>query len=145
MEYAFLAIAIVSEVIATSYLKQTEGFTKLTPSLICAAAYIVCHYTFAKSLNRINLNIGYATWCGVGLIVTSLVSIFAYKEKLSTVGIIGFSFLCHGSHGFLRFCFLHFTGSVFDFQGAIVTRWPAIVTALIVHYSCIQLVSTCLF
>ena len=58
MEYAFLAIAIVSEVIATSYLKQTEGFTKLTPSLICAAAYIVCHYTFAKSLNRINLNIG---------------------------------------------------------------------------------------
>ena len=50
MEYAFLAIAIVSEVIATSYLKQTEGFTKLTPSLICAAAYIVCHYTFAKSL-----------------------------------------------------------------------------------------------
>ena len=54
MEYAFLAIAIVSEVIATSYLKQTEGFTKLTPSLICAAAYIVCHYTFAKSLNRIN-------------------------------------------------------------------------------------------
>lgn len=48
MEYAFLAIAIVSEVIATSYLKQTEGFTKLTPSLICAAAYIVCHYTFAK-------------------------------------------------------------------------------------------------
>ena len=56
MEYAFLAIAIVSEVIATSYLKQTEGFTKLTPSLICAAAYIVCHYTFAKSLNRINLN-----------------------------------------------------------------------------------------
>ena len=61
MEYAFLAIAIVSEVIATSYLKQTEGFTKLTPSLICAAAYIVCHYTFAYCLNRINLNIGYAT------------------------------------------------------------------------------------
>ena len=92
----FLAIAIVSEVIATSYLKQTEGFTKLTPSLICAAAYIVCHYTFAKSLNRINLNIGYATWCGVGLIVTSLVSIFAYKEKLSTVGIIGLVLITAG-------------------------------------------------
>lgn len=60
MEYAFLAIAIVSEVIATSYLKQTEGFTRLIPSLICAAAYIVCHYTFAKSLLRINLSIGYA-------------------------------------------------------------------------------------
>lgn len=82
MEYAFLAIAIVSEVIATSYLKQTEGFTKLTPSLICAAAYIVCHYTFAKSLNRINLNIGYATWCGVGLIVTSLVSILHTRKTL---------------------------------------------------------------
>ena len=96
MEYVFLAIAIVSEVIATSYLKQTEGFTKLIPSLICAAAYIVCHYTFAKSLNRINLNIGYATWCGVGLIVTSLVSIVAYKEKLSTVGIIGLVLITAG-------------------------------------------------
>ena len=113
MEYAFLAIAIVSEVIATSYLKQTEGFTKLTPSLICAAAYIVCHYTFAKSLNRINLNIGYATWCGVGLIVTSLVSIFAYKEKLSTVGIIGLVLITAGcvmvnafgsNSRFVRFC-----------------------------------------
>ena len=61
-----------------------------------AAAYIVCHYTFAKSLNRINLNIGYATWCGVGLIVTSLVSIFAYKEKLSTVGIIGLVLITAG-------------------------------------------------
>ena len=96
MEYTFLAIAIVSEVIATGYLKQTEGFTKLIPSLICAAAYIVCHYTFAKSLNRINLNIGYATWCGVGLLVTSLVSIFAYKEKLSTVGIIGLVLITAG-------------------------------------------------
>ena len=112
MEYAFLAIAIVSEVIATSYLKQTEGFTKLTPSLICAAAYIVCHYTFAKSLNRINLNIGYATWCGVGLIVTSLVSIFAYKEKLSTVGIIGLVLItagcvmvnAFGNSRFVRLC-----------------------------------------
>ena len=55
MEYAFLAIAIVSEVIATSYLKQTEGFTKLTPSLICAAAYIVCHYTFQPEYRIRNL------------------------------------------------------------------------------------------
>ena len=89
MEYVFLSIAIVSEVVATSYLKQTEGFTKLVPSLICAASYIICHYTFAKSLFRINLSIGYATWCGVGLIVTSLVSVFAYKEKLSFAGVIG--------------------------------------------------------
>ena len=42
------------------------------------------------------MNIGYATWCGVGLIVTSLVSIFAYKEKLSTVGIIGLVLITAG-------------------------------------------------
>ena len=96
MEYVFLAIAIISEVVATSYLKQTEGFTRLIPSLVCAAAYIVCHYTFAKSLLRINLSIGYATWCGVGLIVTSLVSVLAYKEKLSPAGIAGLALITVG-------------------------------------------------
>ncbi len=96
MEYVFLSVAIISEVVATSYLKQTEGFTKLVPSLICAFAYIVCHYTFAKCLLRINLSIGYATWCGVGLIVTSLVSVLIYKEKLSLVGIIGLALITIG-------------------------------------------------
>ena len=96
MAWVFLGIAGLMEVFWSTCLKLSEGFTKLIPSLICAAAYIVCHYTFAKSLNRINLNIGYATWCGVGLIVTSLVSIFAYKEKLSTVGIIGLVLITAG-------------------------------------------------
>lgn len=72
------------------------GLYKADPVADLRGAYIVCHYTFAKSLNRINLNIGYATWCGVGLIVTSLVSIFAYKEKLSTVGIIGLVLITAG-------------------------------------------------
>ena len=58
--------------------------------------YAFLAIAIAKSLNRINLNIGYATWCGVGLIVTSLVSIFAYKEKLSTVGIIGLVLITAG-------------------------------------------------
>ena len=96
MEYLLLAIAIFSEILATSYLKQTEGFTRLLPSIICILAYAVCHYSFARCLMRINLSVGYAVWCGVGLVITTLVSILIYKEKITLAGVIGLVFITVG-------------------------------------------------
>lgn len=89
MGYVLLGVAILSEIIATSYLKQTEGFTKIVPSIICIIAYAICHFSFARSLLRINLSIGYAIWCGIGLAATTLVSIIVYKEKIYLAGGIG--------------------------------------------------------
>lgn len=65
MGYVLLAVAILSEIVGTAYLKQTEGFTKLIPSMICIFVYGVCHYSFAKCLLRVNLSVGYAIWCRV--------------------------------------------------------------------------------
>lgn len=97
MDYIFLTIAIIGELIGTTFLKYSKGFTKLIPSFVCALAYIVCFYSFSKALNTINLSIAYATWCGVGIIVSTAISIFIFKEQISLLGILGIVLILIGA------------------------------------------------
>lgn len=87
MAYLYLAIAIVGELIGTTYLKYSDGFTKLWPSVISIVSYGLCFFIFSKSLQSINLSVAYATWSAVGLIVTSLISVFIFKEGITPAGI----------------------------------------------------------
>ena len=96
MPYILLSVAIAAEIAATSLLKETNGFTRLYPTLACCAAYFVCYLCMAKALRHINLGVAYATWCGVGIIVTALVSLLYYKEKLSLPGLIGIGLILIG-------------------------------------------------
>lgn len=86
MGYLYLALAIVTELIGTTYLKYSEGYTKLVPTVISIASYGFCFYIFSKSLLTINLSVAYATWSAVGLIVTTLISIFIFKEGITAAG-----------------------------------------------------------
>ena len=81
MPYLLLAIAIGSEIVATTFLKYSEGFSRLIPTLICAVFYLICHVTFGK--------MAYAIWCGVGIVVTTLISAVVFREKVSISGIFG--------------------------------------------------------
>ena len=87
--YLFLTIAIASELIGTTFLKYSTGFTKLVPSIISIIAYIVCFFFLSKSLININLSIAYATWSAVGLIVTTIISTVIFKQGITLVGVIG--------------------------------------------------------
>lgn len=87
--YLLLALAIISEIIATTCLKYSEGFTKILPSFVCVVAYIVCYVAFSRAITRIHLGVAYATWCGVGIVVTALISFFLFKERLTIVDIFG--------------------------------------------------------
>lgn len=89
MSYGFLAMAIILELVATSVLKTTEGFTKFYPTLLCIVLYIVCFFCLSRALLKLNLGIAYATWCGVGIVVSTLISVFVYKEKISLPGVAG--------------------------------------------------------
>lgn len=86
MGYVYLAIAIAGELIGTTFLKYSEGFTKLQPSLVTIIAYVICFYSFSKCLFTINLSVAYATWSAVGLIVTAFISILIFKEGLTVAG-----------------------------------------------------------
>ncbi len=87
--YLYLAIAIIGELIGTTCLKYSAGFTKLIPTLSTIAAYTICFFFFSRALNGINLNIAYATWSALGIVVATLLSVFLFSEQITPMGITG--------------------------------------------------------
>ncbi len=97
MNWAYLAIAIVSEVIATSLLKSSDGFRHLLPSVIVVIGYAVAFYFLSLTLRSIPIGIAYAIWSGVGIVLISLVGWFAYDQKLDAAAIIGIVLITAGA------------------------------------------------
>lgn len=62
--------------------EETEGFTRLGPSIICILAYIVCHLSFARCLTKMNLSVGYAVWCGMDLELSSHFTNFQKRKVI---------------------------------------------------------------
>lgn len=89
MPYLLLAFAIGMEILATTLLKFSEGFSKIGPTVGGALAYVLCYTAFSKAVTKMNLGVAYATWCGVGILVTTIISVFVFKEKITVSGIIG--------------------------------------------------------
>lgn len=96
MEYIFLAIAILFEIIASSLLKATQGFTRVLPSMGCIICYCICFYLFSKSLLKLDLGIAYALWCGIGIVATTVISILFFEQKLNVVGWISIAMILIG-------------------------------------------------
>jgi len=71
--WTYLAIAIVAEVIGTSFLKSSEGFTKLLPSAIVVVTYVIAFYFLGLTLKTLPVGIAYAVWAGAGVALITLV------------------------------------------------------------------------
>ncbi|WP_033790779.1 DMT family transporter [Pantoea septica] len=96
MSYAALAFAIVLEVEGTTFLGKSEHFTKLIPTLICAILYACSFYMLAQALRNIPLGIAYASWGGLSIILTAIVGMFFFKQKLDTAAISGIALIVIG-------------------------------------------------
>jgi len=96
MNWLYLTLAIVSEVIATSALKASLGFSKLVPSLIVITGYCASFYLLALTLRSIPLGIAYATWSGVGLALVTLIGWFMYDQKLDIAALSGIGLIFLG-------------------------------------------------
>ncbi len=96
MSYLYLAIAIVSEVIATSALKAAEGFSKPVPSLIVVAGYISAFYFLSVVVKGMQLGVAYAIWCGVGIVLVALAGILLYKQVPDFPAILGMGLIIAG-------------------------------------------------
>ena len=88
MQYVLLGMAIVFEIIATTLLKASEGFSKFIPAAGCAVFYILCFYSFSKALLKIDLGVAYATWCAGGIVATTVIAAAVFGQKLTTAGVI---------------------------------------------------------
>lgn len=94
--YAYLAIAIVAEVAATTALKASLGFTRLAPSLVTVTGYAIAFWCLALTLRTIPTGIAYAIWSGVGIVLVSIASWIVYKQRLDLPAIIGLALIIAG-------------------------------------------------
>ncbi|QGZ39363.1 small multidrug resistance pump [Pseudoduganella flava] len=96
MNWLFLAIAIVAEVIATTALKASEGFTRPLPSALVVAGYGVAFYMLAQTLRTIPMGVVYAIWSGAGIVLITLAGWFLYRQRLDAPALIGIGLIVAG-------------------------------------------------
>ncbi|MED4207606.1 quaternary ammonium compound efflux SMR transporter QacH [Neobacillus mesonae] len=89
MSYLYLMLAIIGELIGSSLLKASEGFSKLYPTIGVVIAFIGCFFFLSLSLKTIPLNTAYAIWSGLGLVFTTVISVLIWKEKINMASITG--------------------------------------------------------
>jgi len=94
--YIFLVLAIAFEVLATSFLKDTNGFTNLYPSMIVIIALCICLYLMSHTMQFIPVGIVYSTWAGVGIVAISVIAVIKYNQIPNIPTIIGLSLIVVG-------------------------------------------------
>ncbi|EGY34870.1 putative integral membrane drug resistance protein [Aggregatibacter actinomycetemcomitans serotype e str. SC1083] len=96
MHWLFLALAIVGEVFGSSMLKISNGFSKLLPSVGVIIGFGCAFYFLSIALKSISLGTAYAIWAGVGLVLTALISVSIFGQKVDLWGIIGLGLILAG-------------------------------------------------
>lgn len=96
MPYAYLTIAILTEVLGTSALRATEGFTRLWPALVVILAYSVSFYCLAQTLRFIPVGIAYAIWSGVGIVLIAIAGWLFFRQTLDAPAILGIALIVAG-------------------------------------------------
>jgi small multidrug resistance pump len=94
--YVYLGIAIVAEIIATSALKASDGFSRLGPSLLTVLGYAVAFYFLSLTLRAIPVGIAYAIWSGLGIVLISAVGWIWFRQALDIPALIGLGLIVAG-------------------------------------------------
>lgn len=95
-QWIFLSVAIVSEVIATSALKASDGFSRLGPSLIVVAGYGAAFFFLSLTLKTVPVGIAYAIWSGVGVALIALIGWAVFGQALDAPAIVGLGLIVAG-------------------------------------------------
>jgi len=94
--YLFLFLAIMCELTGTTFLKKSEGFTKLTPTLIMVVSMIAAFYFLSLAIRTIPVGTAYAIWSGVGIIFITIIGAVLFKQTPDTPGILGIILIVAG-------------------------------------------------
>ncbi len=96
MEYLYLSIAIIAEVIGTSALKASQEFSKLGPSIIAVAGYGASLYFLSLVLKTVPVGIAYAIWSGIGITLITITGALLFKQMPDIPAIIGMTMIMSG-------------------------------------------------
>ena len=94
--YTFLLLAIILGISANGYLKSTNGFTILTPTIFCIISIVACIFCLSKAMNIIPVGFTYATYGGMTITAVTFFGIFKYNQVPNGYAVIGISFIIIG-------------------------------------------------
>jgi small multidrug resistance pump len=96
MPYVLLAGAILAEVLGTTALKLSIGFTKLWPSVVTVVGYLISFALLAQTLKTIEVGTAYAIWSAVGTALVVSIGIIFFNESANLVKILGIALIIIG-------------------------------------------------
>ena len=96
MAWLLLAIAIASEIVATTSLKQSEGFTKPLWSVVVVVGYGLSFFLMAQALKTIPVSVAYAVWSGAGTAVVAAIGMVFLGEPVSLMKVAGVALIVAG-------------------------------------------------
>jgi small multidrug resistance pump len=94
--WVYLGIAIVAEVIATSALKESDGFNKLGPSIVVVVGYVIAFYSLGLALRAIPVGIAYAIWAGLGIVLVAGIGWLVFGQRLDAWAMLGMTLVIVG-------------------------------------------------
>lgn len=89
MTYGALLAAIALEVVGTTFLQMSQQFTRLWPTVLMALCYAAAFYLLSIALRTLPVGLAYAIWSGLGIVMISIVGIFAFRQTLDLAAILG--------------------------------------------------------
>ena len=94
--YIYLIFAIVTGIASNGFLKTTESFTKLTPTIFCITSIVVCIFCLSKAMTIIPVGFTYATYGALTITAVTLFGIFKYNQTPNLYGILGLILIISG-------------------------------------------------
>jgi small multidrug resistance pump len=94
--WLLLLLAVVCEVVGTSAIKYSNGFTKIVPSIVVFIGFGVAFYILSITLKVIPIGMAYAVWSGLGIVLISIIGHFVFQQRLDAPAFLGMSFILVG-------------------------------------------------
>ena len=94
--YFFLVLAIITGIVSNGFLKTTEGFTKISPTIFCIINILICMFCLSKAMTIIPVGFTYATYGALTITAVTLFGVFKYNQTPNTFGIVGLALIILG-------------------------------------------------
>ena len=94
--YIYLVLAVITGIVSNGFLKTTEGFTKLSPTIFCVTSIVICLYCISKAMTVIPVGFTYATYGALTITAVTLFGILKYNQTPNISGIVGLILIIAG-------------------------------------------------
>ncbi len=97
--WTYLIMAIIFEVLGTTSMKYSEGFSKVVPSILMGLFYILSLVSLTLALKKFEVSMAYAVWSGLGTALITMVGVYLFKESMTTVKLVSIGLIILGVVG----------------------------------------------